>query len=156
MSFSFIMTDAEERYAPPEQVVLRVDVVGDRIFLDICEYDETNKEATLKTVASIAVNADPFVVGLKGAARQYDIDLANAQKRNTEEALAIQQQRPNVKAEPVEDYRVEYQPWSHTFAVVGKDTSERTFNTWKEAVEAAFELNQAEHVCGPECWDEPL
>lgn len=83
MSASFIMTDAEERFCPPELPMLRVDVVGGRLYLEICECHETNVLATYTKIASVAVHLEPFLKGLTALGLHDDIDTQEADKRHS-------------------------------------------------------------------------
>lgn len=42
-------------YAPPDEPVLRVAVIGDRVLLDICQYDEEPQKVTLTELKTIDV-----------------------------------------------------------------------------------------------------
>lgn len=130
MPFSFIVTDAEEQCAPPELPVLRVDVVDDRVFLEICEVDETDTRVAYTKIASIQVHAGPLVHGLQGAAEHFALDMEEARKRG-----------PWVPEPPVSDlakqifadldhleekrYVVAYHPTREGWAVV--DTEDDTY-----------------------------
>lgn len=82
MSFTFQLTHFEEEYAPPEEYVLDVTVVGTVVFLDICEYDESDKHRTLNKVAGISVDGEALTTGLSASALEFDRSLKRAQKRN--------------------------------------------------------------------------
>ncbi len=55
MILETVIEQHEESYAPPEQEVLRVSLVGDVVFLTIAKWDETRTTRTLTDVASVAV-----------------------------------------------------------------------------------------------------
>lgn len=86
MPASIILTDAEERYAPPKSPVLLVNVVGDRVFLEIAEADETVRHATYTKLASIAVHAAPLLQALSLAHVHHEFDLSEAAQRRVEDA----------------------------------------------------------------------
>lgn len=57
----------DEKYAPPEQPLLQISVVGDTTFLSIRRLDETHLVDTLTTIAEIGVRTGDLVEALAAA-----------------------------------------------------------------------------------------
>lgn len=55
--YEAVLTDADEKYAPPQSPVLRLSVVADTAYLEIATVQETNDSATYTRIASISVDA---------------------------------------------------------------------------------------------------
>ncbi len=68
--FTFTLTHIEEEHAPPSQVVLDVCVVGDTVFLDICEYEEDHESRQLTVLKSIAVDGHALAAGLVASSEE--------------------------------------------------------------------------------------
>lgn len=71
-----VLTDVDEKYAPPEQNVLRVAVVGDQVFLSVSKLDENHTESNLVTIAEIAVDifdlSDAIMSGFNASIRRKE------------------------------------------------------------------------------------
>ena len=70
-----LISDVEERYAPPEKV-LKVAVVGDIVFLSIGKYDCTYSESGIQTMAdghaNIAIHAGDLAGAISALQNSYD------------------------------------------------------------------------------------
>jgi len=67
-----VLTQTDEKYEPPEQAVLRVDVIGLDAFIEICKAEETNTTTTLTKTASVVVNVLDLLNTLAGLLLSQD------------------------------------------------------------------------------------
>lgn len=58
------ITDANEIYAPPEQPMLGLEVIGDGLALTIAKYEETGTSCTYTTIAEVIVDGSTFLKAL--------------------------------------------------------------------------------------------
>lgn len=63
-----VIESYEEKYAPPEENVLLVSVVGDQAFLEIGHHEEGSDHHTFKTRSAISVPVSDLMYGLASAA----------------------------------------------------------------------------------------
>ena len=63
---SFTLLDVDTKYEPPERPHLNVALIGDLVSLEIQteEYDAKTQTTTVKRIAGIIVDAEPFWNGL--------------------------------------------------------------------------------------------
>ena len=73
----------DERYAPPEQPVLKVSVLEDMAFLEIGKFEETNKEVKFTKIEGITV---PLADLANAANIAYVSDVMKVERRKREEA----------------------------------------------------------------------
>lgn len=71
---NIVITDAEEKHAPPSENVLDISVVDGFVFLNICGWEETNKSHKVTRKANIAVKIADLLsaVNLLAAADESD------------------------------------------------------------------------------------
>jgi hypothetical protein len=80
--FTTIITQWDERHAPPEQPVLQVEVIGDQVFLTIAKCELTYDKTALDRIADCSVGLTELIMAL-GAGAQAD--LIESQRRKGRE-----------------------------------------------------------------------
>lgn len=74
--FEILIEDADEKYAPPEEPLLRLSIVGSRLFVQIVKRVGSDREPTYKPVAGMAVSAGAFREAFSALvnAERYEIE----------------------------------------------------------------------------------